>query len=340
MKVLCLHGRGTSGAIFKSQTCQPLIRAYLHTKTQKTGQLTFRSQKNKASIRARLTDLNLDFDFLDGQYPCAPAPGIDLFYPPPYYSYVQDTPPSNGTTPANSYTIEAIHDTHTWLSSILTERGPYDLVLTFSQGAALAASMLLLHEVNQAQLTALDRVSSNGSSDSDNLEAMAATPPFKSAIFICGGVPIPILEYIGFHIPYATKARDQASRAALASMADSTSILALGSARWTGLAHSSPGPLSPFDTQRLPSGFTYNKEEEIRREMRGPVQIGIPTVHIYGERDPRYVAGIQLSEVCVKSRRKVYNHGGGHEIPRFEAVSGAIADLVRWAVRAAQAQDE
>ncbi|KAJ0427058.1 serine hydrolase FSH [Aspergillus carlsbadensis] len=311
MKVLCLHGRGTSGAIFKSQT---------------------------SSIRARLRDLNLDFDFLDGQYPCTPAPGIDLFYPPPYFSYVQDPPPPNGT--ANSYTIEAIQSTHAWLSSILAERGPYDLVLTFSQGAALAASMLLLHEVNQAQLTALDRVSSNGSSDSDNHEARAATPPFKSAIFICGGAPIPILEYIGFHIPHVTKARDLASRAALVSMADSSSILALGSSRWTGFAHSSPGPLSPFDTQRLPSGFTYNKEEEIRREMRGPVQIGIPTVHIYGERDPRYVAGIQLSEVCVKSRRKVYNHGGGHEIPRFEAVSGAIADLVRWAVRAAQAQDE
>ncbi|KAL3460799.1 serine hydrolase FSH [Aspergillus heterothallicus] len=313
MKVLCLHGRGTSGAIFKSQT---------------------------SSIRARLADLNLDFDFLDGQYPCAPAPGIDLFYPPPYYSYIEDTPPPNGTTAVASYSIEAIKNTHEWLAAILAERGPYDLVLTFSQGAALAASMLLMHEVNQAQLTALDRVVSNSSSDSsDSINQIA--PPFKSAIFICGGAPIPVLEYIGFHIPYATKARDLASRAALASMADSASILTMGSSRWTGFAPSvsTSFSTSPFDTHNLPSGFTFNKEEELRREMCGPVQIGIPTVHIYGERDPRYVAGIQLSEVCVKARRKVYNHGGGHEIPRFEAVSGAIADLVRWAVRAARAQE-
>ncbi|KAL2802719.1 serine hydrolase FSH [Aspergillus granulosus] len=313
MKVLCLHGRGTSGAIFKSQT---------------------------SSIRARLTDLNLDFDFLDGQYPCAPAPGIDLFYPPPYYSYIKDPPPPNGTTPASSYTIESIKSTHAWLSAILAERGPYDLVLTFSQGAALAASLLLMHEVNQAQFAALDRVVSNSSSDSDSRPA-PPEPPFKSAIFICGGAPIPVLEYIGFHIPHVTKARDLASRAALSSAADSASILALGSSRWTGLSpsFSTAFSTSPLDTQCLPSGFTYNKEEEIRREMCGPVQIGIPTVHIYGERDPRYVAGIQLSEVCIKARRKVYNHGGGHEIPRFEAVSGAIADLVRWAVRAARAQD-
>ncbi|KAI9369884.1 hypothetical protein BJX61DRAFT_517787 [Aspergillus egyptiacus] len=128
-------------------------------------------------------------------------------------------------------------------------------------------------------------------------------------------------------------------------MANSTAILSRGSARWTprgldfSFACTAPdtGLANVYGTA-IPSSFTIDKEDEIRREMAGPVQIGVPTVHIYGERDPRYIAGIQLSEICVKGKRKVYNHGGGHEIPRFEAVSRAIADLVRWAVWAANAE--
>ncbi|KAL4884253.1 serine hydrolase-domain-containing protein [Aspergillus karnatakaensis] len=316
MKVLCLHGRGTSGHIFKSQT---------------------------SSIRSRLTDLDLDFDFLDGPYPSPPAPGVDLFYPPPYYSYYDETPQDT--------TFETLQRTHTWLSDIIAERGPYDLVLTFSQGSILAASMLLLHEAGRKIHALTDNTT-------DKVEELPipGPPPFKSAIFICGGAPLPLLEHIGYNILPQTKTRDLASRAALASMASSSSILARGSTRWTssGLDFdftlspnasltSYPGPYNQIHIHThapLPSAYAFNKEEEIRREITGPVRITVPTVHIYGERDPRYIAGIQLSEVCERGVRKVYNHGGGHEIPRLEAISGAIADLVRWAVRAAKAEGD
>lgn len=298
----------------------------------------------KASLRSRLTDLNLEFDFLDGPYTSSPAPGIDLFYPGPYYSYFDETPQNT--------TFETIESTRAWLSDIITQRGPYDLVLTFSQGAALAAGMLLLHEIesqSQAHFQKEARRSEaiiNGDADRD--KGRTHKPPFKSAIFICGGAPLPLLEHIGYTIPTATKERDLASRAALSSMAGSAAILSRGSARWTAngldMAFPSTTKSSPYSYNHLSNGslqLTFNKEDDIRREISGhghggvKVKISIPTVHIYGERDPRYIAGIQLSEVCEKARRKVYNHGGGHEIPRFEAVSGAIADLVRWAVRAA-----
>ncbi|KAL3476885.1 serine hydrolase-domain-containing protein [Aspergillus californicus] len=298
MKVLCLHGRGTSGAIFKSQT---------------------------SSIRSKLTNLNpsLTFDFLNGQYPCSPAPGIDLFYPPPYYSYYEE---STLESVLNPTTLASLEKAHTWLASIIAERGPYDIVLAFSQGCALAASILLLHEqhfTNHQEAT----------------KTPASESPFKSAVFICGGPPFPFLESIGYTISPHTKARDLASRSAVTTMADSSAILSRGSARWTspGLDFGSSSPSSTTTSSQsiLPSSFTFNKESEVRREMVGDLRIRIPTVHIYGERDPRYIAGIQLSEVCVRGKRKVYNHGGGHEIPRFEAVSAAMADLVRWAVWAA-----
>lgn len=288
----------------------------------------------QASVRSRLTDLNLDFDFLDGPYPCSPAPGIELFYPGPYYSYFAETPQNTA--------FETIESTHEWLSDIIAQRGPYDLVLTFSQGAALAAGMLLVHEMEsqaRSHFPEAETETRHGHADKSTRK-----PPFKSAIFICGGAPLALLEHVGYIIHAATKERDLASRVALSSMADSAAILSRGSARWTanGLDMTFPSTTasSPYNYNQLSNGslqLTFNKEDEIRREIsrRGGVKISIPTVHIYGERDPRYIAGIQLSEVCEKTRRKVYNHGGGHEIPRFEAVSGAIADLVRWAVRAA-----
>jgi hypothetical protein len=145
----------------------------------------------------------------------------------------------------------------------------------------------------------------------------AEDPPFKAAIFICGGAPLGVLEGVGFSVPDKVKERDRAGREALAAQADSASILARGSARWMGEA----GVL----------GGTEAKDEEVwRGEITGPFRLGIPTVHVYGSRDPRYVAGVQLSGICEPGMRKVFDHGGGHEIPRTERVSRTIADLVRW----------
>ncbi|RHZ54156.1 putative EF-hand calcium-binding domain protein [Aspergillus thermomutatus] len=253
MRVLCLHGKGTSGAIFKSQT---------------------------SSFRSHLRDLNIDFDFIDGCYPSNAAAGIDLFYPAPYYSFWEDD------------SLEAIKESCTWLKDLIAERGPYDAVMMFSQGCALGAAMLLLHQAQDP----------------------AQPPPFNAAIFICGGAPLKLLESVGFEVSDAVKARDQLGREALAAQADSASILARGSARWTGEA-SLGGAVD---------------EEEFREEIRGPFTVGIPTVHVYGSRDPRYVAGVQLSGICEPGKRRVFNHGGGHEIPRTDRVSRTIADLVRW----------
>ncbi|PKY05108.1 putative EF-hand calcium-binding domain protein [Aspergillus campestris IBT 28561] len=257
MKILCLHGRGTSGAIFKSQT---------------------------SAIRARLKDTNIQFDFLDGLHSSPPAPGIDLFYEPPYFTYWKDD------------TAAEMRQTSTWLKAYIAQHGPYDAVLTFSQGCALATSALLLHEAEEPH----------------------APPPFKAAIFICGGSPLPIMESVGYEISARAWDLDRRTRKALAAQADSASILERGSERWSGGGD-------------VLEGISV---DEVRGEIGGgPVKIGIPTVHVYGKKDPRFVASLQLAETCVAERRRVYDHGGGHEIPRLEAVSTTIAGLIRWALK-------
>lgn len=225
--------------------------------------------------------MDIDFDFIDAPYPSSPAAGVDLFYPAPYYAFWET---------ANA---ESIRSSTKWLGALLAQSGPYDAVMCFSQGCYLAAAALLLHEAYGA--------------------SSGAPPPFKAAIFICGGAPLLLAEDLGFSISAEAWERERASSTALAAQAHSQAILAQGAERWNGAQ--GKGTLS---------------EDGVQKEMKGPYEIGIPTVHIYGAKDPRYVAGVQLSGLSDARKRKTFDHSGGHEIPRNQAVSKKIAGLVRW----------
>lgn len=180
------------------------------------------------------------------------------------------------------------------LNEYIAQHGPFDAALMFSQGCVLGSSALLLHQEETPHLP----------------------PPFKAAIFVCGGASLSVLEEMGFHVSAQARERDLASRSALALQAGSPAVLSRGSERWTGLG-------------ALDGGLS---EEELRSEISCPYRIDVPTVHIYGSKDPRYAAGVHLSGVCEPAKRRVFDHGGGHEIPRAEAVSGSIAELVKWAL--------
>ncbi|KNG80569.1 putative EF-hand calcium-binding domain protein [Aspergillus nomiae NRRL 13137] len=260
MRILCLHGRGTSAQIFRSQT---------------------------TSFRSRLEDLPITFDFIDAPYTTTAASGIDLFYEPPYYTFWRND------------SIPDIYKARDWLLDLISEKGPYDAVLSFSQGCSLAALTLLLHAH----------------------ETPHAPPPFKAAIFICGGAPLPLLEELGYNITPEMQAQDAASRKKLSIQADSASILAKGADRWSG----SDDAGEVIDEERI--------RGEIERCANGAVKIGVPTVHVYGRKDPRFAAGVLLSGVCEESNRRVFDHGGGHDIPRTSVVSDRLAELVRWVLQ-------
>ncbi|KAH8430635.1 putative EF-hand calcium-binding domain protein [Aspergillus melleus] len=296
MRILCLHGQGTSGTIFKSQL---------------------------SGISKRLTahlPVPVEFDYLDGPYPSPPAPGVDLFYPPPYFTFWREN------------TVPAVRETIAWLNNIIAERGPYDAVMMFSQGCALGASMLLLQEwESRNQHQHQDQFQGHGEKEQEEENSNTTShsqpqkdkenPPFSAAIFICGGPPLQILsEEIGYALPESIFSRDKLSRTKLAQVANSDSLLALGSQRWNNKAA---------------GGGSADEEEKIRQEIAsyGDVRIQIPTVHVYGDKDPRYEASVQLSGLCEEGRRRTFNHNGGHEIPRLEAVTARVTEMTIWALR-------
>ncbi|CAG8022116.1 unnamed protein product [Penicillium salamii] len=260
MKVLCLHGKGTSGSIFRSQI---------------------------SSFRGKLPE-GIEFDFVDGPFNSNAAAGIDLFYDPPYYSWWEND------------SIDDIRSACEWLNEYVAKNGPYDVGLMFSQGCVLGSSALLVHQEETPHLP----------------------PPFKSAIFVCGGPSATVLEEMGFHVSAEARERDIASRKALALQAGSSAVLARGSDRWTGLPS-------------LNSGLS---DDQLREEITSPYRIDIPTVHIYGSKDPRYASGVHLSGICDPAKRRTFNHEGGHEIPRTAAVSNSIAGLFKWVTEQSDAQ--
>ncbi|KAK4106757.1 hypothetical protein N658DRAFT_415690 [Parathielavia hyrcaniae] len=106
MRFLCLHGRGTNSNILEAQLA-PLI--------------------------SRLSAQH-EFDFVDGELDCRAAPGMSKLYPPPYLCWYERGHPQE---------IQAAQD---YLRSIIDQDGPYDGVIAFSEGAALATSLLLSDE--------------------------------------------------------------------------------------------------------------------------------------------------------------------------------------------------
>lgn len=285
MRFLCLHGMGTSGSIFATQT---------------------------TAFRSQLDPQKYTFDFVDGPHPSGPAWGIEAFFPPPNFTFWQSIDPGD------------IAEAHRWVLALMAKQGPYDAVLCFSQGCAVISSLILHH----------------------NNEHPEQPLPFKAAVFICGGIPLAILDRMGLPVsPAAWEINNRTGRGlhekAGAAGKEIEAMLRAGNTggaarrglwdRTDDLVHQVASSLDPeYDPHELPKqdpsnvfGLDFTRFPECLR-------INIPTVHIYGIKDPRYTSSIQLANFCVGDKRRVFDHGGGHDIPRTTRVSEQIAVAVSW----------
>lgn len=168
--------------------------------------------------------------------------------------------------------------------------------MNFSQGCALVSSFLLYHQQQNPN----------------------AEPLFKVAIFICGGLPLVVASDLGVDVTEEARDWDESSKQQLMSRASSDAILREGSKRW-GLGFD---PFAEVDKKNV-FGINF---DDVPKE----VLIKIPTVHIYGAKDPRFPASVTLAHFCDPGSRKTYDHGGGHDIPRRREVSEMMAELVEW----------
>ncbi|KAK6814327.1 hypothetical protein RU639_009940 [Aspergillus parasiticus] len=130
MRFLCFHGRGTNSQIMESQI---------------------------AALRHELDNIHT-YDYVEGTVPAPLAPELEAFFPTngDYYDYF--------SFESADSVQKALDD----LASFLETEGPYDGLIAFSLGGALA-STYLIREARRHPEKPL---------------------PFKCAIFLSGGAPL------------------------------------------------------------------------------------------------------------------------------------------------------
>ena len=203
------------------------------------------------------------------------------------------------------------------------------MILGFSQGASIAASLLIHHQIDHL----------NG-----------ATPLFRAAIFICSPLPFSrclsqgynIRRYFGLQgnakavegrpvkipgylIPEDDEYFEYFLKPEIESPPESDSSAGEeeekaedeGDKRgFCGRLHKS--------CQRLKSGETLYYQ--MLHASVDDVRIAIPTAHIYGRTDPWRLHSRDLVGLCDEAKVWIYQHDAGHEIPRDE--SEEICDVI------------
>lgn len=230
------------------------------------------------------------FDFLDAQFKSSAGPGVAEFFAPPYLAWHDHYQPSH------------VGNVHEYLREVIEEDGPYDGVIGFSQGAALAASLLLYHE-SQKEAGAGD--------SSRNL--------FKVAIFFNSVVLLSPCTDTGNNIDEEIKQ---------------------GEAIYAGLLRGQQTISFP-EAYASPDGNEEENPDSIFgfESDTFPHRIQVPTLHVIGIQDQYAVHSRKLVKLCRPDRAQKIEVDCGHEVPRNVAVLTELAEVFELVVSMASMQD-
>lgn len=216
------------------------------------------------------------FTFPDGPVLCDPSPGVADHYSGPYRCWFK--------TPSNERVAAAI-------DHVGARAADFDVVVGFSQGGALAASMLMRQRLEGAE------------------------PAFRAAMFICSPLPFSCTPDNGIDV-----------RRYFGVDPDSSPL--------PGRRTSVPGDLVADSYFLRDEDSDPAAEKPLYYNMFHPdvddVRISIPTAHVHGRKDSWRQHSRQLVGLCDRSKAKVFEHGGGHEVPRDaqEDLCDLFEDLV------------
>ncbi|TGO25151.1 hypothetical protein BPAE_0086g00160 [Botrytis paeoniae] len=257
MRFLCLHGIGTGKAILEAQLFM---------------------------IRRQLP--GHEFVFFQGEMETSPAPGVEMFFPGPYYSYF--------TVPSPNAVLAAIDR----LEDFIDTQGPFDGILGFSQGAALAASYILHNSTRQHP-----------------------RDDFRCAVFFCA-IQCWDLDSPGFTLSYDGKCRSLGGPSkppkVVCSTDDITSVF--------GAAY-----------HPLLKGNWDSETELLWPFGRSPLRwsplgcINIPTLHVIGSKDMYRGDSTILTKFCTAANAHIVETNGGHEISRDPAMVRKVSNFLQTA---------
>lgn len=203
-----------------------------------------------------------------------------MFFSGPYYSFYSMPTP------------EELSSAYALIWDVIEEEGPFDGIVGFSQGGALASSFLL-----------------------DDLRSPHPQLPFKCAIFFCSSMPFDSRSRPFTVHPITGETRHADTGKVIPDFKVTDSIPETASAGWSGT----------FDEN---TQFLHRYTSKLANIDR--TKINIPTAHIVGSADAYYKQGCQLQELlCEPENRHVVTHRGGHDIPKDVNTTAKMAGCIQ-----------
>ncbi|PNY29659.1 Uncharacterized protein TCAP_00427, partial [Tolypocladium capitatum] len=273
MRILCLHGVGSSGIICESQL-HPFIRA---------------------------CDPSYEFIFVDGPAPSDRGPGMGAFLDGPFYSH------TNGYDPGSM--ASAIEH----LETIIDESGPFNGVLGFSQGAALALSYMHLQQTRNEPIA------------------------FKFALCFSSVIPCSADEDFGEGViqrlcPLRLNLDGIGSMSVEMQTDEETLFNDL--LRRTVIPAQENNSLLPNYDMAVYTRGDFSKAPRLMHPNLTRHKIRVPTVHITGKRDADFMRNMADAArgLCDEKTLKKLEHNGGHQPPQKDAEVKAAIRAMEWAI--------
>lgn len=182
---------------------------------------------------------------------------------------------------------DQVADAHDLILNFIEDEGPFDGVIGFSQGAALASSLILRRAKD-----------------------ITAEPLFQIAVFICASLPfdldappIVIDKAPGGRLRFLNSdASGAPSEISQSSVGAQSIIQEFHAQGFGGLLEDGMRVLRRYHPKLPSAGLKPN--------------MGIPTVNIVGQKDPYRQQGLWLAEMGGPMGTVIIDHGAGHEVAR------------------------
>ncbi|TLD18441.1 hypothetical protein PspLS_10146 [Pyricularia sp. CBS 133598] len=282
LRILALHGVGCSAGILRAQL----------------------------STFLRAVDDYYEIVCIDGFFESTRGPGIGKTNPGPFYSYVQGYSPSD------------ILKSHKRLREVISEQGPFDGVLGFSQGGSMALSYLYQQQQD------------------------GFTPDFKFAIFLSS-----IVAFSGDRRTHEEEVKHLCdpvrnplhSQRQQQSASDIRDILLHTFTASSRIGATAPGydndyffrpGADPADVPRvLHPRLLFSASGGTTAVSN--TRLAIPTVHAHGRRDFDFMKETAEAArgLCDPLLARCLVHSGGHSPPQRPDEVAELVQAVHWAVR-------
>ncbi|KAL2140166.1 hypothetical protein VTI28DRAFT_4182 [Corynascus sepedonium] len=274
MRILCLHGVGSSGKILESQ---------LHSFTL-------------------AVDHSYEFVFVDGPFSCERGPGIPAFLDGPFFSHTA------------GYSPEKMAEAHEHLEATIDELGPFDGVLGFSQGGALAISYMYKKQMQHK------------------------IQPFKFAMIMSSVIPISANLSDCESVIQRLCVRSTDGNTQLSSLDHDARISTEVLERIIVEARKNRALLPNIDLSVYSAGGDVSSAPRLMHPQLLKGRIWTPTVHVTGKKDYPFMR--VMSEVargvCDPRMAKQLEHSGGHHPPQKAAEVKAVVRAMDWAITQSQ----